>query len=298
MAEARALEWAARAVGAAVVDARGMREGGSPWLVRFANEDSAILRLGDAGAAYVRQRFATEVAALQVAAEHSLVTSRLIASDLDGTDAGAAAILSTVLLGISRVPRDPSPERLRALGAAAAALSAVELEPRPGLPLLRHSMDTNEFDFSIGRRADELFAEAEDRLNGLPVPLGPTVFVHGDLWQGNALWVGDTCTGLIDWEYAGVGHPGIDLGNLRCDAAMLNGPVEAELVLDGWEQAAGRPAEDVAYWDVVAALSTPVGLEKWLSPIHDQGRTDLRAQAVTDRRNAFLRAALDRLPEA
>jgi aminoglycoside phosphotransferase (APT) family kinase protein len=298
MAETRALEWAACAVGAPVVDVKGLREGGSPWLVRFGNGDSAILRLGEVGAPFVRQRFATEVAALRVAAEHSLVTSRLIANDLEGSDAGAVAILTTVLPGSSRIPRTPSPERLRALGAAAAALSAVEVGPRPGLPLLRHSMDTDEVDFSRGRRADALLAEAEDRLNGLPVPPGPTVFVHGDLWQGNVLWDGDVCTGLIDWEYAGVGHAGIDLGNLRCDAAMLTGPADADLILDGWQRASGREADDVAYWDVVAVLSTPVGLDKWLSPIHDQGRSDLSVHHVTERREAFLWAALGRLTEA
>jgi aminoglycoside phosphotransferase (APT) family kinase protein len=49
----------------------------------------------------------------------------------------------------------------------------------------------------------------------LPVPDGELVFVHGDLWQGNTVWIGDSCSGMIDWDAAGAGSPGIDLGTLR-----------------------------------------------------------------------------------
>jgi Ser/Thr protein kinase RdoA (MazF antagonist) len=55
------------------------------------------------------------------------------------------------------------------------------------------------------------------------VPDGEPVLVHGDLWQGNTVWNGDTCSGLIDWDAAGAGSAG-----------------------------------HVAYWDVAAALC-PVG---------------------------------------
>jgi aminoglycoside phosphotransferase (APT) family kinase protein len=33
------------------------------------------------------------------------------------------------------------------------------------------------------------------------------VLVHGDLWQGNALWRGDILAGLVDWACAGQGRP-------------------------------------------------------------------------------------------
>jgi hypothetical protein len=36
-------------------------------------------------------------------------------------------------------------------------------------------------------------------------------------------------------------------------------------VPQGWEHAAGRVAEDVAYWDVVAALATPPDMG-WFPP--------------------------------
>ena len=101
-------------------------------------------------------------------------------------------------------------------------------------------------------------------------------------------------SGVVDWECAGVGAPGVDLGNLRCDAAMLLGGDAPDLVLDGWCAAAGGPARDVARWDVAAALSGPADVAAWLPAIHDQGRTDLTADVLARRRDAFLRAALDR----
>ncbi|MCP3805151.1 hypothetical protein NLX83_38395 [Allokutzneria sp. A3M-2-11 16] len=57
-----ALAWAESAVGQRVVDSRGLREGGAPWLLRFDDGAEAVLRGGDG--------FDTEVAALRLAEEN------------------------------------------------------------------------------------------------------------------------------------------------------------------------------------------------------------------------------------
>lgn len=119
--------------------------------------------------------------------------------------------------------------------------------------------------------------------------------VHGDLWQGNTMWNGDTLTGIIDWDAAGAGHYGVDLGSLRCDAAIYFGSQAAEEILIGWQQAADREAENVAYWDVVAALSTPPDMADWLPALAGQGGPALDLTTATDRRDAFLQAALRQL---
>jgi aminoglycoside phosphotransferase (APT) family kinase protein len=117
--------------------------------------------------------------------------------------------------------------------------------------------------------------------------------VHGDLWQGNTLWTGESCVGMVDWDAAGVGHPGIDLGTLRLDAAIMFGLPAAAVVLEGWRQAAGQEPDAMAYWDLVAALTTPTDMASWLPVAHDHGRVDLDAATLNHRRDAFLRAALD-----
>jgi len=128
--------------------------------------------------------------------------------------------------------------------------------------------DRNQQNRSVG--TSPLLARAEERIASLPVPGGELVLVHGDLWQGNTIWSGDSCSGMIDWDAAGAGSPGIDLGTLRLDVALFFGSSALESpgespgpgsppageVLAGWQHAAGRQARDVAYWDVAAGLCT------------------------------------------
>ena len=67
-------------------------------------------------------------------------------------------------------------------------------------------------------------------------------------------------------------------------------------VLEGWQRQAGRAAIAVPYWDAVAALNTPTVIHgEWLPGFAGDGSL-LDAAAVTERRDAFLRTALDQLP--
>jgi aminoglycoside phosphotransferase (APT) family kinase protein len=129
-------------------------------------------------------------------------------------------------------------------------------------------------------RTSPLLFSADEVVRRHGHPRGENVLLHGDVWPGNLVWDGDTCVGLIDWKTAGVGHPGVDLGNLRCQANQGDGPDAAELVLEGWEDEMGRRAADIAYWDAVAALNTRTGLDQ------------VDGDGAAGRRDAFLRAAL------
>jgi aminoglycoside phosphotransferase (APT) family kinase protein len=288
------LEWAVRAAapGAEVAEVRGLRDGGSPWLVRLGRrggQRGVVLRVGDASDA---SDLRTEVAALRLATEHRLPAPRLVAAELDGDP---PLVLVERLQGSSAIPARRPPDRLRGLGRTAARLHAVALAPSPALP--RRDRPIAVEDFAALRRrqpARPLLVEAEERVKQ-PPPGGAEVFVHGDLWQGNALWKGDTLAGLIDWDCAGAGPPGVDLGSLRCDAALCFGVEAADDVQAGWEEEAGRPAADVAHWDVVAALSTPPDMGWFPGAMAGQGRPDLDQEVLVRRRDAFLRAALDRL---
>jgi aminoglycoside phosphotransferase (APT) family kinase protein len=208
------------------------------------------------------------------------------------------AVLMTVLPGSSQIHRVASPARLSALGALAGALQRVALAPRPGLELRTRAL--YDMDFAGWRQSagtSPLLAMAEQRIAGLPVPDGELVFVHGDLWLGNTIWSGDSCSGMIDWDAAGVGSPGIDLGTLRSDVALFFGSPAPDEVLAGWQQAAGRPAEHVPYWDVAAALCTVGDMAHCLPGdlLGELGRPDLNATILTSRRDAFLAAALNQL---
>jgi len=128
------------------------------------------------------------------------------------------------------------------------------------------------------------------------VPDDPVGSVHGDLRSGNTLWRGGELAAVIDWDCAGLGAAGVDLGSVRCDAAMCCGLEAADHVLVGWQREAGRPAELLAYWDAVAALSTPSDIDWFAEAIAGvTGRPDLTRELLRQRRDAFLADALGRL---
>jgi hypothetical protein len=98
----------------------------------------------------------------------------------------------------------------------------------------------------------ELLRRADERVHAIPVPTRPTVFVHGDVWPGNTVLAGDTARALIDWKTAGVGNPGVDLGELRKQVAIGYGEEapKYDLPADGRirrkRRGRGRPVVDPA----------------------------------------------------
>ncbi len=288
----RALRWVAQVTQAAeVVVVRGLRAGGSPWLLRAGQRD-LVLRAGQPGET---ASFATEVAGLRLAAGAGVPVPGLLACD-EGAAAAGPLVLTGRLPGSSQIPRDPDPSRLRALGAAAARLHAISLQPSADLPFRDRPIAGEDFAaIRRGPQVSSLLREAEDLIAATRPVDGPAVFVHGDLWHGNTLWDDGVLAGLIDWDCAGAGAPGVDLGSLRCDAAICYGTQAAGEVLRGWEGTAGQAAADVAYWDVVAALATPPDMGWFPAAISEQGRPDLDQVTLLRRRDEFLRQAMDRL---
>ncbi|MEO3756283.1 aminoglycoside phosphotransferase family protein [Streptomyces sp. B6B3] len=295
-----ALAWAVESVGGdgTVVAVRGLREGSNPWLLRIDHDGGTVEAVLKTAHTEDPGGLATEIAALRLAEERGIPAPRIIAVDVEGDSAGTRAILETVVPGRSTIPVEPTAERLHALGAAVAALCAVPAQPSPALPLRIRPISASDFARARRRGTDHttpLLDAADQEIRRLPVPGGRTVLVHGDIWQGNLMWEGDAFSGMLDWDMAGVGHPGVDLCALRLDAALTYGRDAAEPVLAGWERATGERAEDLAYWDAVAALNQPGDMAVFAPVMHDQGRDDLTAGTLNERRDAFLRAALDRL---
>jgi aminoglycoside phosphotransferase (APT) family kinase protein len=298
------LEWVVEAVGARrVIDVHGMRDGGSPWRLQLECEDGVrdvVLRVGvpgadasETGSPIDGRPVRIETTALTLAADHGIPVPRVLGS---AEEHEPALLLIEAVPGSSAIPRVATPERLHSLGAAAAALQKIAVPPSAGFP--RRDRPIPLEDFAALRRREPprpLLVEAEERVaSALPGPVHEG-FVHGDLWQGNTMWDDGRLTSLIDWDCAGVGPAGVDLGSLRCDAALCFGLEAADGILAGWEHEAGHPAADLAYWDVVAALSTPPDMSWFVQAISGQGRPDLSHDILLSRRDAFLRDALDRL---
>jgi aminoglycoside phosphotransferase (APT) family kinase protein len=257
---------------------RSLHGGESPWWIDLTAPDgsmsSAVLRTPSSR--ITAHQIATNVAALGVAEKHGLPAPRLLA-------VGEAASLETVVAGTSTWPALASPGLLRAAGAALARVHDIVIDPQPALPFRPRPIAVD--DFAQDRRlglmpTTALLQQADELVQSIKPPSGPVVFVHGDVWPGNIVIAGDEIRALIDWKTAGVGSPGVDLGELRKQVAILYDDEAPGLVVEGWERVGGVRAEDIPYWDAVAALNTP---------------TELYSEHATRRRDDFLRAAIAQL---
>jgi aminoglycoside phosphotransferase (APT) family kinase protein len=282
----QALAWIEdRIGGVSVTTTRSLHGGESPWRVDLQPasgvEFAVVFR--SPSSRIGREMIATNVSALQVAEQYGLPAPRLLCADVDGSDAGLPASVESVVEGMSAWPAESHTGLLRAAGAAIARVHGVVLEPRPDLPFRPRPIAVDDFaqERRLGRMpTTELLRSADELMQALPVPAEPLVFVHGDVWPGNTLVAGSRIRALIDWKTAGVGDPGVDLGELRKQVAIAYGAEAPRYVLEGWERATGSQARDVAYWDATAALNTPT---ESVGPV----------EAI--RRDAFLRAALTHL---
>ena len=102
---------------------------------------------------------------------------------------------------------------------------------------------------------------------------GPPVLVHRDYHPSNTVWLRGRLAGVVDWDDAARGPPGYDLAMCRVELALLSGPGAAAAFLRAYEAAAGRPAADVAFWDLYRAWWTLPDPERWLPGLHRLGRT-------------------------
>jgi aminoglycoside phosphotransferase (APT) family kinase protein len=287
------VEWVLAAVGGdRLVSVTGLREGGPPWLMRyegFGGAGSVVLRVGAPETAGT-QKF--EVRGIELARAGGVPAPGVIAARADDK---AALLLIEYVDGSSRQPVERDPGRLEALGWIAARISAID----PGdaeLPVVMHPIPDVDFDELRARAQPQpLLAAAQERVAAI-VPDDAMGFVHGDLWSGNTLWRGAELAAVIDWDCAGRGAAGVDLGSLRCDAALCYGLEASGHVLAGWQREAEHPAESLAYWDAVAALSTPPDIDWFAAAIAGMtGRPDLTKELLRERRDAFLADALERL---
>jgi aminoglycoside phosphotransferase (APT) family kinase protein len=293
--DAEVLDWASAVLNTEVTVLRSLRLGGPPWLLR-AGDREVVLRVARPEQA---AETATEVAAMTHAARVAgaiLPVAELLGYDL-AERTGYGLVLIACVPGTSVIPPEPDPERLRALGAAAARISSIKLAPAPALPVRSRPIEGE--DFAGMRReqgASDLLRAAEAAVAATRPDDDQLGLVHGDLWYGNTMWDDDgRLTAVLDWDCAGVGPAGIDLGSLRCDAAWCHGAGAAEHILRGWEAEAGTPAIDVPYWDAVAALASPPDMGWFPTSMAAQGRPDLTRELMLERRDAFLGAALSQL---
>jgi aminoglycoside phosphotransferase (APT) family kinase protein len=275
------------APGGTIIAVRGLRDGDAPWMLSMrtmhGREVDAVLRVGPSGEP---EDIRVEAASLGFVAANGLAVPAVFGIR---DTADPALLLIERVAGTSDIPLERSAPRLRAMGAFAARLS--QLEPPDGFVHRSHSISGVDFDELRREAAPQPLLQRAEAMVASRVPQSRDGMVHGDLWQGNSMWIGDDLVAVLDWDCSGVGPAGVDLGSLRMDAAMCFGVGAEADVLEGWQEIGGA-ASDVPYWDVVAALSTPPELAWFVETTQAQGRPDLTRATMRARRDEFLWNAL------
>ncbi len=273
-----------------MTNVRDLHDGQGPWLIEVTSNGAAyraVLRTAGP-AAKGGDYLQIEAAALRRVERSGLTAPRLIAID-DGQQSGLVTSLQTVLTGDTVASRTWNKDRLHAVGAHLAEIHGITTDPAPTLPERQRPLEPGGGYTAEKRQCAEnptqrsedgarLLAAAAQELARHPRPASEGGLVHGDAWLGNIMSADAHITGLIDWGCAGVGNPGIDLGHARLSAASSYGMEAADTLLAGWENATGRRADAMPYWDTVAALESAPDIG-----------------AVTDTRDAFLHQALAEL---
>jgi aminoglycoside phosphotransferase (APT) family kinase protein len=158
--------------------------------------------------------------------------------------------------------------RLHAIPVRGGELAFLEF-PLPGAtPLARHLENQRRYyAWMRGPRRHPLLERAFEWLEkNLPADEGPAVISWGDSRIGNVLYEGFEPVAVLDWEMAGLGPRGIDLGWLvfmheffEGVARMLGRPgmpgfLRREDVAACYERASGHAVPDLAFYELYAAL--------------------------------------------
>ncbi|ANH40033.1 Phosphotransferase enzyme family protein [Nocardioides dokdonensis FR1436] len=114
------------------------------------------------------------------------------------------------------------------------------------------------------------------------------VLTHYDYWCGNALWVEDRLTGIVDWSGARSGPRGVDVAWCRQDLVLLGSPTAADAFLCRYESCAGVAVPDIHAWDVQAAAQADSAVETWAPNYHQVGRPQLDAPTLRTRLDAWI----------
>lgn len=89
--------------------------------------------------------------------------------------------------------------------------------------------------------------------------------LHIDFWSGNILWENGQISAVVDWEEAGFGDAGIDVGYFRMELCLEGLEDEADQFLKVYEDTIGQPVANLGVWELAAAVRPMLDVEGWFT---------------------------------
>lgn len=219
---------------------------GDPLDVPLAGQ-LAVLRQDEPGAARLGLNRAAEPDVLTAAAAAGLGPACLRADPAQGL------LLTEWLPGQAWTAADlQNPANLRR---AAGLLRRLHATPLAG-PVVDLAAAIDRYAAAAGRSGAPLADQARaDLAQALAAPVAPVApegaptlcFCHNDATPGNFIVSAAGAVRLIDWEYAGLCHPGFDLAGLAVGAGLNRGQVRQ--LLAAYQGRAPTPAETARHRD-------------------------------------------------
>jgi aminoglycoside phosphotransferase (APT) family kinase protein len=118
------------------------------------------------------------------------------------------------------------------------------------------------------------------------------VFTHSDYQHFNMLWSGGRMTGVVDWVYAGPGHPHGDVAHCRLNLAILFSIEVAERFREIYEAESGNRVDPVR--DLRGLIQYDQGWKKFI-PMQVAGRTAVDAAGMDDRIEGLMERIVARI---
>ena len=101
-------------------------------------------------------------------------------------------------------------------------------------------------------------------------PVTPTL-VHIDYWRCNVLWEHGKISAVVDWEEAGCGDPGIDVGYCLMELVIMGMLEEAMAFLQMYQSLRG-PVPNLIFWALAATARPMYDMDGWITDIAKEER--------------------------
>jgi len=112
---------------------------------------------------------------------------------------------------------------------------------------------------------------------------GDTTILHTDFWAGNTLWNGQDLAAVVDWDWAALGDPLMDVSYAAMDLRFQGWDAGADEFVRVYGLESGRDMAGLSRWDIHYLARAFPYVEQWSVGLQELGREDLTPETVRTR---------------